>query len=87
MTSGPSGSGPDNPEDTEGSPPPPDGDAGGTSEHPGAADSSDIGRETVVGISWQAAANLVQFVARFGFSIVLARILLPDDFGVELRRF
>ena len=82
VTSGPSGSGPDNPEDPEGSPRPPESGDGGSSEDRGAGDSADIGRETVSGISWQAAANLVQFVARFGFSIVLARILLPDDFGV-----
>ena len=82
MASGPSGSSPDSPEDSEGSLRPSQGRDGASSEEHADGGSADIGRETVTGISWQAAANLVQFVARFGFSIILARILLPEDFGV-----
>ena len=58
----------------------PDEPPGGVPEN--RADTTDFGSRTVSGISWQVGANLVEFIAQFGVSIALARMLFPDDFGV-----
>jgi O-antigen/teichoic acid export membrane protein len=42
----------------------------------------DIGRKAIVGTLWLTASNYINFVISFGSGIVLARILMPSDFGM-----
>jgi O-antigen/teichoic acid export membrane protein len=43
---------------------------------------SDLGRRTASGLSWQAFASLTSAVSSFAFGVALARLLLPEDFGI-----
>lgn len=43
---------------------------------------NDISRQAKTGIFWTALFNIIQYVVRFGSSIILARLLFPEDFGV-----
>ena len=47
-----------------------------------AGDGEDFGSKSISGFSWQAAANLIQFLSQFAIGIALARLLFPEDFGV-----
>ena len=40
------------------------------------------GREFIRGLGWSASSALLQQLLQFGFSIALARILVPHDFGL-----
>jgi PST family polysaccharide transporter len=42
----------------------------------------DLGKKTKTGIFWTAFFNVIEFLVRFGSSIILARILFPEDFGL-----
>lgn len=44
--------------------------------------SKDVGSKAKQGIMWTGLANIIQYVFRLGSSIVLARILFPEDFGL-----
>lgn len=41
-----------------------------------------LSQQTVSGLNWQVVANVVKFGAQFGIGIALARLLLPEDFGI-----
>jgi PST family polysaccharide transporter len=41
-----------------------------------------LGDLAVTGLSWQVVANFLRFGAQFGITVVLARLLPPEDFGV-----
>ena len=45
-------------------------------------DTQDIRRRTVRGLSWTASSTLGQQVLQFGFTAVLARLIVPRDFGL-----
>ena len=42
----------------------------------------DLRKKTRTGIFWTAFFNVIEFLVRFGSSIILARILFPEDFGL-----
>jgi O-antigen/teichoic acid export membrane protein len=42
----------------------------------------DLGQQTISGLSWQVLANVVRFGGHFAISVVLARLLPPEDFGI-----
>lgn len=44
--------------------------------------SDDLGQQTKTGIFWTAFYNIFQYIVRFGSSIILARLLFPEDFGL-----
>ena len=43
---------------------------------------SSLKQKTVRGVSWSAIDNAAQYLVSFGVSIVLARLLTPDDYGL-----
>jgi len=44
-------------------------------------ENSEIGKKAIVGTLWLTASNYINFAVSFGSGIILARILMPDDFG------
>jgi O-antigen/teichoic acid export membrane protein len=42
----------------------------------------DIRRQTLTGLSWTATSRMFQLVAQFAVTAVLARLLVPNDFGL-----
>ena len=42
----------------------------------------DIGKKAKQGILWSGASSVILFVTRFGTSMILARLLFPEDFGL-----
>ena len=49
---------------------------------PGRIPPADVRHRTLGGLRWTATSALLQQVVQFGFSVVLARILVPEDFGL-----
>ncbi len=45
-------------------------------------DNDDVGNKTKQGLIWTAIFNSIQYVIRFASSIILARLLFPEDFGL-----
>ena len=43
---------------------------------------ADLRRRTLGGLRWTATSALFQQAVQFGFSVILARILVPEDFGI-----
>jgi PST family polysaccharide transporter len=49
---------------------------------PSTTDDADLVRQTVTGLGWMGPTRVAQRVAQFAFSVVLARLLVPEDFGL-----